>query len=100
MLCVHGDVLEYPSAETKLEIDGWENIKVALIPDGSPNRNDFDLEEQSPNLSLAVTTRSQSRQMSEKQMNPQVWYQHLPKEKVHVTILIQMTLLVLSLIHI
>lgn len=34
VLCVHGGVLEYPSAEVKLEMDGWEkNINVALIPD-------------------------------------------------------------------
>ena len=78
VLCVHGDLLEYPTAEVRLEMDGREKkTKVALIPDVPVEviigTDDFDLEKQPkpPNLSMAVTTRSQSRKMTEKQANNQ-----------------------------
>ena len=77
VVCVHGDSVDYPTAEVDLEMGGWINkTKVALVP-GVPvdvliGIKDFDFSEEISSQSncahnLAVMTRSQTRKEAEKQ---------------------------------
>ncbi|PFX12726.1 Retrovirus-related Pol polyprotein from transposon 17.6 [Stylophora pistillata] len=77
VVCVHGDSVDYSTAEVDLEMGGWiKKTKVALVP-GVPvdvliGIKDFDLSEEIPSQSncahnLAVMTRSQTRKEVENQ---------------------------------
>ena len=77
VICVHGDSVDYPTAEVDLEMDGWaKKTKVALVPevpvDVLIGIKDFDLSEEmstQPDCAhnLAVMTRSQTRKEAEEQ---------------------------------
>jgi len=66
ILCVHGDMVCYPTARVKLQLGQWSQIAIVVVAPGIPvpvllGTDIYDL---NPNQPVLVTTRSQAKRNS------------------------------------
>ena len=67
VVCIHGDMMLYPTAKVQLHTEGWTGEREVVVAPRLPvsvllGRDSVQREERSPNHGLAAVTRSQTRQ--------------------------------------